>query len=218
MAKRRDNVVRVRNGILSAVTVLVAGVVAYGLYYALGFAGGDEPYAALDRPERAGDVEVVVYFSYACRHCRSLENLTGNWQRSLPDGVRFDRIHVSYSESNRMFAKAHRALVRHDAWEENHQRLFRAIHDRNRQFNTPASLADFVQGVDRETFLRTMTSPPIGREVRAGEHRFVALGLATVPAIVVNDKYIINMGVGRKQALDATRDLVLELLEKPADG
>jgi len=217
MAKRKDNVARVKNGIVSAVILLVAGLVAYGLYHAIGFTS-DEPYIALDKPDRPGEVEVVVYFSYECPHCRSLENLTRSWERGLPDGVGFRRSHVAYSESNRMFAKAFHALARHGVLEQNHDRLLRAIHDRNRQFNTPASLADFVQGVDRDTFLSSMSSPRVAREVQAAERRFIALGLTTVPAIVVNDKYIVNMGVGRKQALDATGDLVQELLEESADG
>ena len=100
----------------------------------------------------------------------------------------------------------------------NHQRLFRAIQDRNRQFNSGAAIADFVDGygVDRDTFLRTFASARVGREVAAGERDFVSLGLVGVPALVVDDKYIINMDLGRKQALTVTGDLVQELLANRA--
>lgn len=219
MVKRKDNVARVRNGILSAVAVVIAVVVGYGLYYGLGFSSNN-PYVALDKPDATGEVEVIAYFSYVCPHCRSLEKRIDGWRPGLPDGVAFDRVHVSYSVSNRLLAKAYRTLVRHDALHANHERLFRAIHDRNRQFNTPAELADFVDGhgIDRETFLRTMASSRIAREVAVGERRFVDLGLASVPALVVDDKYIVNMGVGRKQALNVAEDLVRELLAKRAGG
>ena len=218
MAKRKDNIAGIRTGILIGMAALILVVVGYGLYYSLGFGGtaDGDPYVALDRPDGTGDIEVVEYFSYECPACRSFEDLVGDWQAGLPDGVVFERVHVAYSTSNRLLAKAHRALVRHGAFDANHRRLFRAIQDRNRQFLTPLALAEFVNGfgVDQQTFLRTATSPRIAREVAAGERRFVALGLTGVPTLVVDDKYIINMTLGRKRALAVTDDLVAELLAK----
>lgn len=220
MVKRKDNVAQIRRAILAAVGVLVAAVVGYGLYHALGLGGfGEgERYIELDAPDGTGDVEVVAYFSYVCPHCRSLERLLDGWERGLPEGVVLERVHVAYSETNRLYAKAHRTLERHGVAAENRDRLFHAIHDRNRVFNTPGELADFVDGhgIDRATFLRTVGSPRIGREVAAAERRFVSLGLTNVPNLVVDNKYIINMGAGRKQALDVTEDLVRELAAERA--
>ena len=222
MVKRRDKVSRIRHAILGAVGVLVTLVVGYGLYHALGLGGfgNAEPYVELDKPDGTGVVEVVTYFSFACPNCRSLERLMDDFERRLPEGVALRRVHVAYSESARLHAKAHRALERHGAAEKNSDRLFHAIHDRNRVFNTPGELADFVDGhgVDQDTFLRTMGSGRIGREVAAAERRFVALGLTSVPALVVDDKYIISMDAGRKQALDVTEELVRDLLAKRAGG
>ncbi len=222
MARRKDNTKEIRTGIFIAVATLILVVVGYGLYYSLGFGGAasGEPYIALDKPDSTGVVDVVEYFSYECPHCRSFDNLIDDWQSSLPEGVTFSRVHVAYSTSNRLLAKAHRALMRHDALEANHHRLFRAIQDRNRQFLTPKALAGFVDGfgVDQDSFLRTLTSARTSREVASGERRFVALGLASVPALVVDDKYVINMDIGRKRALAVTRDLVDELLANRDTG
>ena len=213
--KRKDNIEQIRTGVYVAVAILVLGVVGYGLYYSIGFGmSGGEPYVALDKPDATGAVEVVEYFSYECPHCRSLETLLDDWQSDLPEGVVFTRVHVAYSATNRMFAKAHRALQRQNAIESNHQRLFRAIHDRNKRFLTARALAEFVDGygVDRESFLQAMASPRTVREVDAGERRFISLGLVSVPALVVDDKYIVNMDAGRRQALAVTDDLVRKLV------
>ncbi|MDE0420449.1 MAG: thiol:disulfide interchange protein DsbA/DsbL [Gammaproteobacteria bacterium] len=216
MAKRRDSITEIRTGILVAVAALILIVVGYGLYYSLGFGGAStgEPYVTLDRPDGTGLIEVVEYFSYECPTCRSFDDLLDGWQDGLPDGVVFKRVHVAYSPTNRLLAKAHRALTRIDAIDVNHGRLFRAIHDRNRRFTTPSELADFVDGsgVDRESFLSALESSRTAREVDAGERDFVALGLTSVPALVVDDKHIINMGLGRRRALGVTEDLVEELL------
>lgn len=221
MAKRKDHTKEIRTGILAAVGALILIVVGVGLYYSLGFGGtaSGEAYVALDKPDGTGEIEVVEYFSYECPHCRQFDDLVDGWESGLPDGVVFKRVHVAYSSSNRLLAKAHRALLRHDAFEANHRRLFRAIQDRNRRFATPAALARFVDGfgVDQEAFLRTLASPRTAREVDAGERRFVALGLTSVPALVVDEKYIVNMDIGRKRALAVTDDLVEELLANRRD-
>lgn len=219
MAKRKDNITKIRTGILAAVAALILIVVGVGLYYSLGFGGAasGEPYIALDKPDGTdSEVEVVYFFSYECPICRNFDDLVGGWQSRLPDGAVFRRIHVAYSSSNRLLAKGHRALMRHDALDANHPRLFRALQDRNRRFATPNALAQFVDGfgVDQDVFLRTLASTRTAREVEAGERRFLSLGLTSVPALVVDDKYIINMDIGRKHALAVTEDLVGELLAK----
>lgn len=213
MAKRKDKVARVRFAIAGAVAALVLAVIAIGLLYD----GEDaEPYRTLDAPDGTGEVRVAVYFSFTCPHCRRLEELVDEWAETLPPGVALRRVHVAYSPTNQLLAKAHLALLRHDAVEANRERLFAAIQDRGRQFATPTALADFVagHGIERETFLRTMNAPRIARLAAADEASFVAAGLTSVPAVVVDDKYVINMALGRKQALAAARELAADLAAK----
>ena len=217
MAKRKDRIAEIRRGILIGVAVLIAAVAVYGIYYSLGF-GSDEPYVALDRPDGSGDVEVAVFFSYTCPICQRFEEALEDWVEDLPEGVTVERIHIASSPTNRMFAKAYVALDRHDAADANQRRIFRAIHDRNRRFDTVDAIADYVDGfgIDRATFLRTFASPRIAQAVSADEQEFISLGLLGVPAVVVDDKYVINMSGGRKQALAATDDLVRELIAQRA--
>ena len=203
-------------GIIAAVAVLAVAVAAVGLFYRGDGAG--EPYRVLEVPEGNGDVRVVAYFSFTCPHCRRLEELAEPWAEDLPPGVTFRRAHVAYSATNRLLAKAYLALLRHGAAEANRSRIFAAIQDRNRQFPTLAAVADFVggHGIEREPFLRTANSPRIARLVGADEASFVAAGLTAVPALVVDDKYVINMALGRKQALAAARELAEDLAAKRA--
>lgn len=217
MAKRKDRIAEIRRGILIGVAVLIAAVAVFGIYYSLGL-GSDEPYVALDRPEGSGDVEVAVFFSYTCPICQRFEDALEDWADDLPDGVTVERIHIASSPTNRMFAKAQVALDRHGAADANQRRIFRAIHDRNRRFDTVDAIADFVDGfgIDRATFLRTFSSPRIAQAVSADEQEFISLGLLGVPAVVVDDKYVINMSGGRKQALAATDDLVRALIAQRA--
>ena len=220
MAKQRrqssaKRVARARVTILAGIGAVVALVAIVGIGYSLGFGGADEPYQVLeDRPDGDGDVEVVEYFSWACIHCRNLDELIEGWKQNLPDGVTFRRVHASYSGPLRVLARTHVALERHDALDANHARIFRAIHDRNRQFLTAEAMADFVAGydIDRETFLAAVGSAATASAVERDAAESAAIGVFAVPSLVVDGKYIINMGVGRKQALSNLDALIEELL------
>ena len=211
MAKRKDNTSRLGTLIVAAVGVVVVAVVGIGLFYS-GEVG--EPYATLDRPDATGDVRITAFFSYLCPHCRSLEELAEDWRDTLPEGVVYERVHITFSPDTRLLAKAHLTLRRHNAAGANYERIFSAIQDRNYRFQTPTALADLLDGhgIDRATFLRTLASPRIARQATADEERFVALGLNAVPALVVDDKYIVNAALGRKEALAVAANLARVLL------
>ena len=213
MVKRADNTRAIRRGVVAATAVVVTSIVAFGIFYREDVG---EPYRTLDRPDGTGPVRVVEYFSYTCPHCRNWERAMRDWPATLPAGVVFEQVHVAYSKTERTLARAHLALKRHDALEANHERIFDAIHDRNQRLGTAAALADFVQGhgVDRETFLSAMRSPVVARQVAAGERAFAALELGGVPALVVDGKHVINMGLGRRGALNAAAALAGELAAK----
>ena len=216
MNKRKDKSRQLRIGIVVAVGALVAVVAGVGLFFSPGAAS----YRTLDVADGTGPVRVVEYFSYGCVHCRSLERLLSDWTDALPQGAVFEQAHVAFSDQQRLLARAHFALERHNALEANHDRIFRAIHDRNRRFTSAEALADFVagHGVEREAFLATMRSPRAARRARAVEERFVALGLTGVPALVVDGKHVIGMEGGRQRALATAATLVAELVAKRADG
>ena len=212
---RAQRVARARIAISAGIGAVVAVVAIIGIGYSLGFGGADEPYQVLeDRPDGEGDVEVVEYFSWACIHCRNLDELIEGWKENLPEGVTFRRVHVSYSGPLRLLARTHVALERHGALEANHARIFRAIHDRNRQFLTAEAMADFVAGygIDRETFLAAVGSAATASAVERDAAESAAIGILAVPMLAVDGKYIINMGVGRKQALANLDDLIEDLL------
>lgn len=216
--KRKDNTKQIRYGIVGGAVVLLVAVAGLGLFF--GGGGEAQPYRTLDRPDASGPVEVIAYFSYTCPHCRALEELIEDWHATLPAGATFKRVHVALSESGRTLTKGHLALARLGAAEVNQPRIFRALHDRNRRFDSVSALADFVDGhgVDRETFVRTAGSSRIARQMTADREEFLALDLLGVPALVVDGKYVVNMDMGRQQALQTARELAIERVAARAGG
>lgn len=217
MAKRKDNTARIRVGIGVGAAIVAAAVVALGLFYN-GSAG--EPYREVvgvdgEADRRGGDVRVVEYFSYSCPGCWNFERSLKDWLETLPPGVVFERVHVPLG-SGRTLTRGYAALRLLRVLEANHERVFRAIHQRNRQFESAQALADFVHGygVERSEFLEAMRSDRVLQEAASARRSFAALGLQGVPALVVDGKYVVNMERGRKEALSAARELAAELAAK----
>lgn len=153
---------------------------------------------------------VREFFSYACPHCRNFEPLLNDWLQHLPKGVVFERTPVAYSAEWTLLARTYYTLKELHALEPNHERIFRAIHDRGRQFPTAESMAEFVNGygVSKEEFLRIYQSPSVDERMREAARDQEALGITSVPTLVVDDKYRVTMDVGRKVALDVVDQLI----------
>lgn len=207
-----------RSSILGGIGVIVAGVLIWGLVYSTGSVdGGDiaegEHYELVaDGPRRrpGAPVTVTEFFSYGCVHCRSFDPLIEDWREDLGDGAAFERVPVAFSPEWAILGQAYLALEQVGALAQNHERLFRAIHDNGRQFLSPGQIADFVDGhgVSREGFLAAYGSAEVRRALARNEARQNRLGIASVPSLTVADKYRINMDVGRRQSLEVADHLV----------
>ncbi len=215
MAKRKKTEAKVqsaRRGIAIGIGVIVLIVVGYGIVNVFN-TSTDTPYFALDIPDRDGPIEVTEFFSYACVHCKTFDDLIEEWREELPDNVRFRRVHVAFNAESQMLARAFTTLLHHGALEQNHTRIFRAIHDRGRRFLSTSDIASFVDGygIDRDTFQTTVDSERVTRMVREGADEFDRAGLSGFPAFVINGKYVMNTGVPRPAVLANIDALVDEL-------
>lgn len=226
MPKRRQNrqVARLRNAIIALVVVVVIVVIGYGTLYSTGVTEGGYQagthYQVIDnaRGRRPGEaVEVREFFSYACPHCRNFEPLLQEWRSGLPKGVTFVRTPVAYSPLWSLLARTYFTLDAVHALDPNHERIFRAIHDQGKQFLSAEMMADFVDGygVSREEFLRSFDSPAVTERMREADRDQRAMGITSVPTLVVDDKYRVGMEVGRKVALDVVNHLIAQEQSAP---
>ncbi len=220
--KAEEKIRLIRYASIAFVALIVLLIGAVGIFYGTAVdVGGeiaeDSHYRLIEgtRETRTRTVEVVEFFSYACLHCRSFDPMLENWKETLPEGATFRRAHIGFAGGAEMLARTHVALGLKGALEANHERLFRAIHDRNRQFTDRNKLADFVDGygIDRDAFLAAIDEPSVPRAVAEIDRAFRDADLTGVPAIIVADKYVVNMDIGRKPALDVVDHLVNKELE-----
>lgn len=221
-SKRDSKVNLVRNSIIALVAVIAIVVVVAGVLYSSGLvdldvAEGSTHRTVETRERRPGaPVEITEYFSYACIHCRNFDPLIEDWLETLPENTVFKRAPVTFSSPAwRLLAQTYLTLEREGALAGNHQRIFNAIHDARKQFDSAEAIADFVadRGIERRRFLRTFNSPSIVRQVAAIQTEAQRLGVASIPSLVVDDRHVINMEVGRKQSLKVATDLASKTLQ-----
>ena len=216
---RRDKqIATIRWAILGGASVLAAAVLVWGLVYSTGngmdgsIVEGDHYRVVEDPPKRRPGAPIVVteFFSYGCIHCRTFYPLVHAWRENLAEDVEFERAPVTFSPDWAILGQAYLALEQTGALQRNHERLFRAIHDNGRRFATPAQVADFVDGngVTREAFLTAYNSNAVKRKLARNESRQRKLAIASTPTLVVADKYVIDMDVGRRRSLEVADHLV----------
>lgn len=199
---------------IGALLVVVGGIGIWSIFSGVPAAldAGDhyDLMTGAERP-RSGPIVITEYFSYACVHCRNFDPQIESWAADLPEGVRFERVPVSFSPAWRNLARAYYALEELDLRERHHQRIFDAIHLSGLNLATPESIAQLVggQGVDAETFRRTMQSPAVRRKIDEAERRTRESAIAGVPTVVVDDRYRISSGdLSRRQILDVADRLI----------
>ena len=182
-----------RNTIIGFITVVAIAILGFGTYVSTDFADGEivanEDYRVLDnpRPRRPGDpIEVVEFFSYGCVHCKNFEPLVDDWAEDLPEDVAFTKQPATFSPIWALLSQTYLTLEAADALEQNHERMFRAIHDTGRQFLTPEMVADYIdgRGLSADEFLREFNSPQVRDAMRDADRAQREYQIAATPSLV----------------------------------
>ncbi len=218
MSKKKSNrVALIRGLVIGGLAVIGLLVIGYGLIYTTGATQGafvaGEHYEVIETTERrrpGARVEVVEFFSYACIHCKNFDPLIHEWLETKPDNVAFRRVPVTFSPQWVLLAQTYYTLVALDILDENHDRVFRRIHNTRRMFASPDEVAEFINGngATAEEFLQAWNGPEVGRMMREGEAAQRSVVVNAVPALTVNGAYLVSMDVGRKVALEVVDHLI----------
>jgi thiol:disulfide interchange protein DsbA len=221
-AKPDKRLATIRNAVIAFVALIVVCVGGYGLFRSTALDIGDEfvegtHYRVIDGAPAVpdhGPIRVTEFFSYGCVHCRNFDPIVDDWLMTAPADVKFDRVPVTFQPLWRELAQDYYTLESASALAENHERIFKAIHDNGKQFLSPEMMADFVagRGITREEFLRVFASPATARAMAVGEQRARRSTANSVPTLMVADHYLVNMdSVPRKRAFDVVNFLLTKI-------
>lgn len=209
---------RVRIALLSTLGVIVVAVMGYSTLYALNLVPGwgtstERTFSTLDRPLENDPIEVIEFFSYACPHCANLEPMLDGWVDGLGENVEFKRVHIAVDTITTRLAKTYLVLESQGLLEENHRRMFAAIHERNITFLNDDQVADFVddRGIDRARFLSALEGRYVTRSVEMDRQFAVETGTIGVPALLIGNKYRVTAQGGNRQLISTAQWLIDEL-------
>lgn len=154
-------------------------------------------YTVLDLPASNSPV-VNEFFSFYCPHCNQFEPIIKTLKQSLPSNAKFQKTHVSFMGGNMgmPMSKAYATMVALKEEDKMVPVMFRRIHDLNSAPRNEDELRQMFldEGVDAIKFDSAYKGFAVDSMVRRFDKQFKDSGLRGVPAIVVNNKYHVQIG------------------------
>ncbi|MDP2901677.1 MAG: thiol:disulfide interchange protein DsbA/DsbL [Methylovulum sp.] len=144
--------------------------------------------------QHADKVEVIEFFWYGCPHCYSFEPELAKWLKKIPKNVEFIRQPAVFNELWGKHAKAYFVAEALGVVDKVHSDFFDAVQNKKEKLDTEDALAKFfsAHGIDEAQFHETFNSFAVDSKMRQAPVIASRYGIAGVPAVIVNGKYLTN--------------------------
>jgi thiol:disulfide interchange protein DsbA len=160
---------------------------------------------------KAGHVEVVEVFWYACPHCYDLDKFVEDWRKNKkPAYVDFVRMPAMWNEGTKLLARMYYTVEALGRLEDMHTAIFNAAHNNQLtlidQGGDPEATgklqAEFAHkfGIASADYLREYNGFGVDQKMRLAEQRGRAYLVTSVPTFVVNGKYVTDVAHARGEA------------------
>ncbi len=159
---------------------------------------------------------VTEYFSFYCPHCYSFEPMLKRLKAELPEGAKLQKNHVSFmgGPMGPSMSKAYATMIALKVEDKMSAVMFNRIHNMNKAPKNDAELRQIFldEGVDAKKFDSAFKGFAIDSMVRRFDKQFKDSGLSGVPAVIVNNRYLVQ--AKNLKSTDDYIDLVKYLLTK----
>lgn len=160
-------------------------------------------------------IEVMEVFAYSCPHCYQFEPVLKKWLEKKPADVEFVRTpHTLGAPAGALRNKAFYAAQMLGVMDKFHPALFGAIHADGKPMATAEDLRKlFIDktGVKPEDFDGAFSSFAADAGFRRGEAAIQAMGITSVPTMVVDGRYYASPNVaGGFPGMLAVVDFLIE--------
>ncbi|WKY58081.1 thiol:disulfide interchange protein DsbA/DsbL [Vibrio sp. SNU_ST1] len=174
-----------------------------------------EHYKVLDL-EASKKPMVTEFFSFYCPHCNSFEPIIQQLKQQLPKDAKLQKNHVSFMGGNMglPMSKAYATMIALKVEDKIVPVMFNRIHTMNKPPRDEEELRQIFldEGVDAKKFDAAYNGFAVDSMVRRFDKAFKDSGLSGVPAVVVNNRYLVDaQGIS---SLDEYFELVNFLLKK----
>lgn len=158
----------------------------------------------------ANKIEVQVFFAYTCGYCYTFAS-TQLYDWDVPADVDYQDIPLNFSNTQHM-SRAYHAAVALGINKTFHPALFDAFLNKRRRFKSVEELANFASryGVTEEQFLSAYNSFGVNVAMNRSDTLAKNYQIASVPAVVVNGKYLTSPSLagGHAEALQMIEKLI----------
>jgi protein dithiol oxidoreductase (disulfide-forming) len=161
-------------------------------------------------------VQITEVFWYGCPHCNALDPHLEAWRKSTepngkPSYVVFTRLPAAWNDATRFHGRFYYAAESLGRLDELHPLIFREIHVNGNPLNTIDKAREFfaAHGVDAKDFQKNFGALSIERKLDDANLLAQRYRTAGVPHLVVNGKYITDVGLagGEEQLLSLLNEL-----------
>ncbi|MDN3697428.1 thiol:disulfide interchange protein DsbA/DsbL [Vibrio clamense] len=174
-----------------------------------------EHYKVLDL-EASKKPVVNEFFSFYCPHCNSFEPIIEQLKTKLPEGVKLNKNHVSFmgGPMGKSMSKAYSTMIALKVEDKMVPILFNRIHNMRKAPKDDAELRQIFldEGIDAAKYDAAFNGFAVDSMVRRSDKAFKDSGLTGVPAVIVNNRYLVE--AQSIQSLDEYFELVNFLLKK----
>ncbi len=169
---------------------------------------------AYQEPANPAKIEVMEIFAYSCPHCFQLDPILAKWVAKQRSDVEFVRSPNTLGRpDNPMRNRAFYAARLLGVVEQFHRALFEAVHVQHKGMTTPEELRDlFVRatGGKGAEFDGAFNSFAADAGFRRGEETARAIGVTSVPTLVVDGRYFVSPAGGGFERMLKVTDFLVE--------
>ncbi|WGW00410.1 thiol:disulfide interchange protein DsbA/DsbL [Vibrio sp. YMD68] len=139
---------------------------------------------------------VTEFFSFYCPHCHSLEPVIEQMKQQLPEGAKLLKSHVSFmgGSMGKPVSKAYATMIALKVEDKMVPVLFNRIHNMGKPPKNEEELRQIFldEGVDGKKYDAAYNGFAVDSMVRRFDKQFQDSGLTGVPALVVNNRYLVQ--------------------------
>ncbi|CAM3025227.1 Thiol:disulfide interchange protein [Vibrio neptunius] len=154
----------------------------------------DIPSASLSKASQKPTV--TEFFSFYCPHCSKFEPIIEQLKAQLPEEAKFQKNHVSFmgGSMGESMSKAYATMVALKVEDKMVPVMFNRIHNMRKPPKNDEELRQIFldEGIDAKKFDSAFKGFAVDSMVRRFDKQFKDSGLSGVPAVVVNNKYLVQ--------------------------
>ena len=159
---------------------------------------------------------VTEFFSFYCPHCNSFEPIIQQLKQQLPKDATLQKNHVSFmgGKMGLPMSKAYATMIALKVEDKMVPVMFNRIHNMRKPPRDETELRQIFidEGIDAKKFDAAYNGFAVDSMVRRFDKAFKDSGLSSVPAVIVNNRYLVEaQGIN---GLDEYFELVNFLLKK----